>query len=363
MNSRIANTNKFKYLPPVLTRLFHDQIGVILRQMLNYELVINGLDHAWQKEFGCHCARCQDNGRTANTSVSILGWQQQQLEQHILVDAGGGVCESLIANPDLVKQPRLDAVLLTHWHPDHVADLNRILVGFGRSSWRERQMANRPYLWMREGSHMWLERQQPNVLRQVSLISSLEYFPPGQLLEPIRILGLDLLVTPVTIAHSSADLFPPFGEERLATCAGFIVQTNDFRTALLWDLDATNLWLENPNSTQQAAFDAIAGCDLLLIDCNTWAYHQHANGEPTSHVSFSLVQRFAKALKPKRTVLMHISGHEDAIGDGFGWTNEIWQFEATKAWQTAGLTGEVIVPQIGQRFALQGSDVALEMVH
>ena len=27
--------------------------------MLNYELVINGLDHAWQKEFGCHCARCQ----------------------------------------------------------------------------------------------------------------------------------------------------------------------------------------------------------------------------------------------------------------------------------------------------------------
>ena len=346
-----------------LTRLFHDQISVTSLQMLTYELVINGLDHAWQKEFGCHCARCQDIGRTANTSVSIFGWLQQRLEQHILVDAGGGVCQSLLENPDLTQQPRLDAVLLTHWHPDHVADLNRIVVGFGRSSWRERQVATRPYLWMREGSRMWLERQQPNVLKQVSLISSLEYFPPGYLLEPIETLGQDLLITPVTIAHSSADLFPPYGEERLATCAGFILQTPNFRTVLLWDLDATNLWLEKPSPAQQTAFDAIAGCDLLLIDCNTWAYHQNANGEPTSHVSFSLVQRFAKVLQPKRTVLMHISGHEDAIGDGFGWTNEIWQLEASKAWQLAGLSGEVIVPQIGQRFALQSSNAALRVAH
>lgn len=330
--------------------------------MLNYELVINGLDHAWQKEFGCHCARCQDTGRTSNTSVSILGLNQQQLEQHILVDAGGGVCQSLLENPDLQQQPRLDAVLLTHWHPDHVADLNRIVVGFGRSSWRERHMTTRPHLWMREGSRMWLERQQPNVLKQVSLISSLEYHGVGQLLEPLEIFGQDLQVTPVTIAHSSADLFPPFGEERLATCAGFILQTQNFRTVLLWDLDATNLWLEKPSSAQQAAFDAIAGCDLLLIDCNTWSYHQNANGEPTSHVSFSLVQRFAKALQPKRTVLLHISGHEDAIGDGFGWTNQIWQLEATKAWQAAGLSGEVIVPHIGQRFALQPAEVELEVV-
>jgi ribonuclease BN (tRNA processing enzyme) len=330
--------------------------------MLLYELVINGLDHAWQKEFGCHCARCLDQARTANTSVSLLGWCENSLEQHILVDAGGGVCESLIAHPDLMQQPRLDTVLLTHWHPDHVADLNRIVVGFGRSSWRERHASTRPYLWMREGSRMWLERQQPNVLKQVNLISSLEYIAPGHLLEPLETLGLDLVITPVTIAHSSADLYPPFGEERLATCAGFIVETGGFRTVLLWDLDATNLWLENPNEAQQEAFDAIAGCDLLLIDCNTWSYHRQASGEPTSHVSFSLVQRFALVLKPKRTVLMHISGHEDAIGDGFGWTNEIWQLEATKAWQIAGLTGDVIVPRIGQRFAMHHLDTALEAV-
>jgi L-ascorbate metabolism protein UlaG (beta-lactamase superfamily) len=206
---------------------------------------------------------------------------------------------------------------------------------------------------------MWLERQQPNALRVFEVISSLEFLSAGALLEPMA-LGLpDLTVTPIALAHASADLFPPHTEERLSCCAGFILETNGQKTALLWDLDATNTWLEQGRG---AAHDALFACHNLLIDSNTWSYQQQPNGLPATHACFALVKRFAKVLKPNNTFLMHLSGHEDAIGDGFGWSDAIWQLEAQKAWLEAGLHGQVFVPHIGQRIALE-AHIELELIN
>jgi ribonuclease BN (tRNA processing enzyme) len=316
---------------------------------VRYELSINGLDHAYRREWGCGCARCLEPRLNANTSVSLLGYNAQELAFHALIDAGGGVTESLLANPDLQNNPRLDWVWLTHWHPDHVAELQRIAASFGRSAQRQHRHVARPHLWVREGSRMWLERQQPNALAAFEVVSSLEFLSAGALLEPIA-LGLpDLQVTPIALAHSSADLFPPHTEERLSCCAGFVLEASGYKTALLWDLDATNLWLERGFGESH---ELLFGCENLLIDTNTWSYSVQPNGAPASHACFGLVKRFAKVLKPRNTYLMHISGHEDAIGDGFGWSDQIWQLEAQKAWLEAGLSGQVYVPQIGQRLNL-----------
>ncbi|MFN3267207.1 MAG: MBL fold metallo-hydrolase [Deinococcales bacterium] len=316
---------------------------------MRYEISINGLDHAYRREWGCSCARCLEVRPNANTSVSLLGFEAQMLAFHALIDAGGGVTDSLLANPDLRLEPRLDWVWLTHWHPDHVSELQRIAISLWRALQRRQRSASQPRLWMREGSRMWLERQQPHALAAFEVISSLEYLPAGNLLEPLP-LGLpDLEVTPITLAHSSADLFPPHGEEKLPCCAGFILQTAGHKTALLWDLDATNLWLEQRSGK---SFELLHGCQNLFIDSNTWSYQVQPNGLPTSHSSFALIKRFAGVLEPHNTYLVHISGHEDAIGDGFGWSNEIWQLEAQKAWREAGLHGQVFVPSIGQRIAL-----------
>ena len=326
--------------------------------MTKYELVVNGLDNAWRKEYGCGCARCRDARRTANTSVSLLGWSDEgQLEHHLLIDAGGGVGESLLENPALQANPRLDGVLLTHWHTDHVCELFRIAIGFMRSRKRQNLPLRAIPLWLREGSRRWLEIQQPGILGIIKVTSSLEFEAVGRLLEPLTLEQGDLTITPVTLNHSSADLLPPHGTEPLPCCAGFILETGGHKTALLWDVDATNLWLENPGPAEREAFEKLHHCDILLIDTNTWAYSQNPDGTPASHISYALVQRFARALEPKITYLMHLSGHEDAVGDGFGWTNETWQLEATKAWQAAGLVGEVRVPRIGERIALEGQPI------
>ena len=39
---------------------------------MKFELVVNGLDNAFIKEFGCDCERCTRQARAANTSISLL---------------------------------------------------------------------------------------------------------------------------------------------------------------------------------------------------------------------------------------------------------------------------------------------------
>ena len=319
---------------------------------MKFELVINGLDHAWRRELGCNCERCISPRRNANTSLSILGFEQDLLTFHGLVDAGAGVADSLLEIAELRTTPRLDWTFLTHWHPDHVADLARIAVCTQRSRERLHLAPLKPNLWVREGSAVWLERQQPHALRHFQIISSLEYHSKGRLLEAVPLPNTDLQVTPVSLAHSSADLHAPHGEEHLPCCAGFILKTQQHKTALLWDMDATNTWLEQPNYAEQEAFIALQGCDQIFIDCNTWHYSQQANGQPASHASFAMVSRIARALEPRQTFLMHLSGHEDALGNGFGWSDARWQLEANSVWQREGLRGSVHVPWIGQRISL-----------
>ncbi len=319
-----------------------------------YFIVVNGLDNAYIRELGCQCDRCRRQTRAANTSVSILETHLNgTVKRHLLVDAGAGVRESLMSHAVLRPDFVLDGVLLTHWHVDHTCELTHLAGTLARSRAREGRTLEPIPVWCRYGSERWLQK---NLLEKAPLefrsFGHLE--PSGVLLEPVPVGWAGMRVTPVTISHSSADISPNGGDEDFPSCCGYLLEfASGVRVALLWDMDVGNTWLEHPNAANLETIKRLRGVDHLFIDSNTWLYDQNKLGRPASHLSNAIVRRFAAILEPKQTWLMHLSGHEDQPGSGFGWDDSVWRREAKKAWNEEGLNGDVDVPTIGQMIALE----------
>ncbi len=321
---------------------------------MNYSLTINGLDNAFPKEFGCDCPRCTRAERAANTSVSLIGLNNDQTAFHALIDCGHGINESLIANPLLAgPRARLDWILLTHWHSDHSIELGRICAAWMRTCARRRQSFQAIKTWCRESSAQWLAAEHGNAWRVFAdPVIAPGFDDAGVVLAPVPLNLPDLTVTPITLHHSSADIAVAIAGEptrRQPSCAGFVLQTAQRKTVLFWDMDTTNTWITHPQTEAHHAAIALAqDADLLCVDCNTWRYSLLSGGKSTGHASFQMHLDNARALRPRETLLMHLSGHEDAPGDGFGWLNDEWQTRAQAEWQSHGLPGTVRVPHIGE---------------
>ncbi len=319
---------------------------------MNHYLSMNGLEHAFLKEFGCSCPRCARPVHVANTSASLVSLADDgATAYHVLFDAGDGVCESLQRNPHLAgSRARLDWLLFTHWHSDHAIDVRRLGAAWMRSQRTRTPAPSRIRTWARGGSAGWLTREHAAaVATHLELHATQESHPAGVVLPPVPLDCADLTIVPVTTYHASADRSPADPSVRFPCCAGFVVQTARAKAALLWDLDATNEWIVQGGEAAQL----IRGADCLFIDCNTWRQETHPLlHTSTSHASFFTVMRYAAALQPKLTLLVHLSGHEDSPGDGWGWDDAEWQANARREWHAHHVPGEVRVPQIGEQFAL-----------
>ena len=328
---------------------------------MKFELVVNGLDNAFIKEFGCDCERCTRQARAANTSISLLVFEDSgSLEKHVLFDVGSGITDSLLENTALALQPRLDWIVLSHWHSDHTQELVRLTTGWVRSQTRLGFEPEPVPVWRRSGSATWIKHLYPHLrASQLELRASNETESVGVLLEPVPLNIEGLRVTPVTTSHFTAD-FDTLGNFQ-PCCSGFVLETAEFKVVLLWDLDATNLWLSNPAPHQIPTLELLRGADHVFMDCNTWAYDHNAAGQPASHVSFSMVKEFARSLEPKNTWLVHLSGHEDQVGSGFGWDDTRWELEAQKAWRLEQLPGVVRVPRIGEVIQFREMELSLDM--
>lgn len=303
---------------------------------MKFRLIVNGIDHAFRREFGCSCDRCKVREKRANTSVSLVVSDEAKDEiiWHALVDVGLGVVDSL-CDKFPPSQARLDLLLLTHWHPDHTLNLNSLCETLKRSKGQQKIK-----MWCRSGSAEHLRKTHPFEWKyRLDVTESGEYYPPGIKLPPIKIDRFYLDITPVTVSHSSAD-------KEKSSSASFVIQLKDTDTkiVLLWDIDNGNNWIQNPTSDQQdQAAKLLSGADYLFIDCNTWSVEE-VDGKNTGHASFKTVKRYARILNPKQTLLVHLSGHEDGIGNpGYGWVDGRWQAEANKFWKEEKLPGSVIV--------------------
>lgn len=130
---------------------------------MTLRLRFNGLDHAFLSEFGCTCGRCTSAVRRANTSVSLLELSEgnQDVKQHILFDVGMGVTDSLVTSPLPSSATRLDGMVVSHWHPDHAIEMNRLCESWLRSRQRRQEEPGKVRIWCRQGTANWLERLYP----------------------------------------------------------------------------------------------------------------------------------------------------------------------------------------------------------
>jgi ribonuclease BN (tRNA processing enzyme) len=318
---------------------------------MGHILRVNGLDGTLLRQFGCECLRCHAPGLQANTSMSLISLEGDDTVHHLLFDIGHGVVDSLNASQHLQgAAARLDGLILTHWHPDHTAELNRLVVAnYGNRKRRGRDLSPVP-LYCRAATHDWLRREH-GFLTANYLEPRLndEPDPPGSVLRPLPIDLPGVTITPVSVSHYTADQGANDAGTRYASAA-YVIETDRSKAVLLWDIDSENEWLANPErATEVEAVALLRDADLLFIDTTFWGRKL----KRATHPSFGNVRRYARTLRPRQTLLMHLSGHLDQPGNpGWGWTNERWTAEARAAWAADGLAGDVRAPHTGECFAL-----------
>lgn len=319
--------------------------------LFTHILQVNGIDAPMLRHFGCSCGRCLAPGRKANTSVSLMTLNGWQTTHHLLFDVGLGVVDSLIGSRLLDSDHALlDGLVLTHWHPDHVAELFRLLPARHTQRLRQGLPADRVPLYCRGATAAWLKREQGYLLdKYLDPRISDAAEAPGSILPPLPINLNDVAITPVSVSHYTADRTTDDQDVAFA-CAAYVIETAKTKTVLLWDIDSDNEWLANPATpAETAAVELFSQADHLFIDTTFWTHP----GRRTTHASFENVRRYAARLQPHETLLMHLSGHPDGEGyPGWGWTDAEWTAAAREKWAVDGLPGDVRVPAIGETFVL-----------
>jgi hypothetical protein len=174
--------------------------------------------------------------------------------------------------------------------------------------------------------------------------------PPGTILSPLPLNLAGVKVIPISVSHYSGDLPANDSGGTRYCCASFVIETAKSKAVLLWDIDSENEWLVKPQTApQEQAVALLSNADLLIVDTTFW----HRPLRKKTHPSFENVMRYAQILQPQRTLLVHLSGHPDGLGNpGFGWTNAEWTKAATAAWAERGLSGTVAAPSIGEIFEM-----------
>lgn len=307
---------------------------------------INGIGHAFSRELGCTCARCtvvnfamekppqkletfrgwDDPPWRAHTSGSILipdPDHDNKVKHHILIDVGAGVVDSLMCS-GLEGLDQVDALLITHWHPDHVLGLNQFCESMKRSAKsRSRTFQKIPlfctletYEQLRENGGQAYVLQNHLALREIL---------PEQPFE----LGTNPIVrfTPIPVAHSG-----------IKGSVIFVAEIGlKKKVVFAWDIDVPGKELPSGGITNREIFHRngtlFKNTQILFIAANTWTADEIENGgrKKTGHSSYQRAKFYIELIEAKTVFLVHMSGHEDGVGNrGYGWTDSDWESEVTK---------------------------------
>ncbi|HYN85262.1 MAG TPA: MBL fold metallo-hydrolase [Pyrinomonadaceae bacterium] len=211
---------------------------------------------------GCECETCtSDDPRDKRLRVSVL---VEHDGQTVIIDTSSDFRQQALRH----KLKRLDAVLVTHCHADHIFGLDDIRplnfrhgalgVYANERAWRD---IRRIFQYVFEPSHF--GGGLPQVLAHTVVAGAPFYFGP------------DFRVLPLEVIHG-----------RLPVVA---YRVNDFAYAT--DLS------EIPDAT----LDALRDLDVLVLDC------LRIDRPHPTHLTLERALQYVEQLRPRRTFLTHIA--------------------------------------------------------
>ncbi len=280
---------------------------------------INGVGAAFLREPGYHYPQDADYRLVANTSGSLLIEQGGQLAFHLLFDCGLGVVDSLL-KADIGK---LTHVFISHNHPDHFLELDRLFQGYRRAAARAEQPFRVP-CYCTQGTRAcgpdklfgYLRWDRHDVVPGVPVIPwafrGQDHFDtPG--------LGVKLRVTPISVYHGNPAIVP----DPVIWSIDFRLQGVSRRIVLGWDFlhfippyagqdieHAPRRLYNGPTSQEQLTAlhaETLSRADLLVLEANT-LYPKPMTGHTSLEAN---IKATIPLLQPRGPVwFVHYSGME-----------------------------------------------------
>jgi hypothetical protein len=261
---------------------------------------VNGRGGAWLGDFYTDSSRDValhlDPYRRANTSVSIIVRRAGELLLHVLIDTGLGALNSLLDFQHQAHINRVDALLLTHPHFDHIAGLDWLAAMVRRSDVPEQPKPMPLYC-----SAPCYEEA---IGRRFTWLKDLYSHHPIASGEAFRIegrYGAALRITPLSVWHGP-------------TAPGAMIYSVDCeeqqkRLVFAWDMLRLAAGVDDA---------ALRHADLLFVDSTSW-HPQYAKDDPsgaknhnTFHISIEEWLGLIPVWEPRRTYFIHYSGFSDS---------------------------------------------------
>ncbi|WP_423801464.1 MBL fold metallo-hydrolase [Neobacillus sp. SAB-20_R2A] len=182
----------------------------------------------------------------------------------LLVDCGSGVLAKL---PNIVEPEELDAVILSHYHPDHIADIGvlqhaRLIQGF-----LGKQFPTLPIYGHHFNQHEFAKLTYKTITKGIA-------YEPNQ----------SLSIGPFQVSFFKTDHPVPCYAMRFEAGGMSLVYTGD-------------------SAFKEEFIQFSSNADLLLCECN---FYGHQNGKSAGHMNSVEAGRFAREAGVKQLILTHL---------------------------------------------------------
>ncbi len=183
---------------------------------------------------------------------------------HLLIDCGSGVLSKL---QNVLQPEELDAVIISHYHPDHIADIGvlqhaRLIQGFLGKEFPTLPVYGHSY-----DQHEFAKLTYKNITKGIA------YDP-----------NVPLTAGPFQVSFLKADHPVPCYALRMEAGGKVLVYTAD-------------------SSFKEEFIEFSKGADVLLCECN---FYGHQNGKSAGHMNSIDAGRLAQHANVKQLILTHL---------------------------------------------------------